>query len=260
MAETEQQLQTIKGEDANLPAQSAGLTPVEMLASAVRSGADIQVVERLSLLYERWEAERERHAFVEALAAFKKNPPTIIKSRKAGFESKRTGDSVGYEYADLAAVANVIAPALTEHGLSHRWETEHLESGSIKVTCVLEHVQGHSERASLQGMPDNSGSKNPLQAVGSTISYLEKYTLLGVTGLAARGQDDDGGAGGGDPMVDADQLAELEKLVSESNSDVEKFCAYMKVESLSQLPASKFERAKKALERKRDEPPGEEDG
>jgi ERF superfamily len=60
------------------------------------------------------------------------------------------------------------------------------------VTCILTHQMGHSEETTLAGAPDNSGSKNSIQAIGSTVTYLERYTLLAATGLAAANGDNDG--------------------------------------------------------------------
>jgi hypothetical protein len=69
---------------------------------------------------------------------------------------------------------------------------------------------GHSEEgAVLEGAPDTSGSKNSIQAVGSTVSYLERYTLLAATGLAAKDQDDDGR--GGAPAGDAKPMPRMDE-------------------------------------------------
>ena len=48
----------------------------------------------------------------------------------------------------------------------------------------------------MYGTPDNSGSKNSIQAIGSTTTYLQRYTLFSILGLAA-GEDDDGSAASG---------------------------------------------------------------
>ncbi|MNL48938.1 ERF superfamily protein [compost metagenome] len=56
----------------------------------------------------------------------------------------------------------------------------------------------------MQAMPDNSGKKNAIQQVASTITYLQRYTLLAATGVATKGQDDD--ARGAN--LDTDLLAE----------------------------------------------------
>ena len=47
------------------------------------------------------------------------------------------------------------------------------------------------ESTTLSGPPDTTGSKNDLQSIGSTISYLQRYTLLALTGLATFDMDDD---------------------------------------------------------------------
>ena len=149
-------------------------------------------VEKLSQLLdvkERWEREEARKAFVAALSRFKQNPPTIIKDQTV---SHRGGT---YSYAGLGQVVAEVTAALAIHGFSHAWELD--QSGpSITVTCVLTHELGHSERVALSGPADDTGSKNQIQQVGSTVTYLQRYTLMSITGLAASDMDDDGvGAG-----------------------------------------------------------------
>ena len=45
------------------------------------------------------------------------------------------------------------------------------------MTCVVSHRLGHSEENTLTAGRDESGNKNNIQAVGSTITYLQRYTL-----------------------------------------------------------------------------------
>ena len=56
----------------------------------------------------------------------------------------------------------------------------------------LKHVGGHSESVSIGGPPDAGGAKNALQARASTKSYLERYTLKAICGVAEGGDDSDG--------------------------------------------------------------------
>ena len=90
---------------------------------------------------------------------------------------------MAYSYATLDQVCDQVTEALSKHGISHRWKIEQ-ENGLIRVTCILTHYKGHSEETTLAGSADTTGSKNAIQAVGSTVSYLERYTLLAATGLA----------------------------------------------------------------------------
>jgi hypothetical protein len=160
-------------------------TPNELLRLAVTQGADIDKLAKLMDLQERWEKNEARKAFVAAMNAFKASPPEIVKNKPVAF------GTTNYSYATLDSVCAAIIKGLSAHGISHRWKPE--QAGDrIKVTCVLTHEMGHSEETALEAMPDSSGSKNGIQAIGSAVTYLERYTLLAATGLAAGGIDTDG--------------------------------------------------------------------
>lgn len=184
----------------NLPqpmAQPIEVTPMQMLQLAVQKGVDTEQLTKLMDLEERWRAGKAREAFVQAMTAFKAEPSSILKTKAVNIPG-----GPQYSHATLADVVDVACANLSKHGLSHRWEFAQAE-GRVSVTCVLMHEGGHSERVTLSAPPDDSGKKNGVQAISSTVSYLERYTLLGVTGLAAKDMDDDGRAaeGGEDDMM-----------------------------------------------------------
>jgi hypothetical protein len=166
------------------------VTPMQMLQIAVTQGADLERIQKLMDLHDRWEAKQALHAFNGALAAFKKNPPVIVKD----LMNKQYTNAW---YTSLGNLVNTTNAALGEHGLSASWEIEQGET-TIAVTCVLEHVLGHSRRVRLEGPPDTSGSKNTLQQIRSTLTYLRGSTFEAVTGIASRvgSQDDDGNGAG----------------------------------------------------------------
>lgn len=171
------------------------VTPMEMLAAAVARGTDMAQLEKLMDLQERWEANNARKAFVAAMAKFKENPPTLVKDKRVGY-TNRDGSFTGYTHATLAEVATKIAAGLGAVGISHRWDVHH-ENGLIIVSCTLTHEGGHSETVTMPPVaPDDSGKKNSIQQVASAITYQQRYSLLAITGLAAKDQDDDGQQGG----------------------------------------------------------------
>ena len=174
------------------------LTPMGMIELAVTKGASVDQLTKLMDLQDRWQATEARKAFVAALNQFKADPPVLVKSKAVSFGAGKTS----YKHATLDQVSSVIGAALSKVGIAHRWETEQLEGGMIRVTCVLTHELGHSERVPLMASPDTSGSKNAIQAVGSTVTYLQRYTLLAATGMAVQDQDDDGRLGKGKEMPD----------------------------------------------------------
>ncbi len=77
---------------------------------------------------------------------------------------------------------------LAAHGFSHRWDTKQAD-GRIEVSCILTHNLGHSESTTLEASPDSSGKKNAIQQVASTVTYLQRYTLLAACGLATKDMD-----------------------------------------------------------------------
>lgn len=171
------------------------MTPMDMVQQAVSSGANIEVVAKLMDLHERWEANQARKDFDAALASAKSEIKPVVRNKK-GHNEKR--------YADFAAYAREVDPILAKHGLSYRFRTE--QDGAIKVTCVLSHKNGHSETNTLAGPADSSGSKNAIQAIGSTLTYLQRYTLTQALGLAAS-DDDDGRSAEDKPISGAAEAA-----------------------------------------------------
>lgn len=164
------------------------MTPAQLLQVAVEKGAALDQLERLMALQQQWEAAEARKAFYVALSAFKADPPKLGKNKLVSFDTGR--GKTEYRHATLDHVSEEIGKALTKHGLSHRWEVAQ-KDGKIIVSCVLSHVQGYSEKVTLEAGADTSGSKNSIQAIGSTVTYLERYTLLAATGMATA-EDDDG--------------------------------------------------------------------
>ena len=87
--------------------------------------------------------------------------------------------------------------AMARHGLSYHWNVKQ-GSGPIMVECIVTHAAGHSERIEMSAPADASGKKNPIQQIASAVSYLQRYTLLAITGMSTKGMDDDGRDAGDD--------------------------------------------------------------
>ena len=128
-----------------------------------------------------------------------------------------------------------------------RIQTE--QADKIKVTCTITHEMGHSESTSLSADPDTSGSKNPIQAIGSTISYLERYTILALCGLATSDIDKD--AQSEPEYIDDKQMKTILDLIDEVNADQGMFLTYMGVEKIADIQTKDYEKAIKALELKK---------
>lgn len=168
-------------------------TPADLLRIAVESNADLDKLERLMVLQDKWEAKEAKRAYDVAFAAFKAEAVMILKGRKV-----TDGPLRGKSYAELHDVVNAVTPALSKHGLSSSWKLTMDDRDWMQVTCYLRHVSGHEESVSMGGPPDVGGAKNAIQARASTKTYLERYTMKAITGLSEQDDDDDG-AGGAAP-------------------------------------------------------------
>lgn len=215
--------------------QTPATTPMTMLEKAVSSGASLEMVEKLMALQERWEANQARKAFDEAIAAAKAEIKPVVRNSK-GHNDKR--------YADFAAIANAIDPVISKHGLSYRFRTQ--QTDRIAVTCVLSHKSGHYEETTLAGPADASGSKNAIQAIGSTLTYLQRYSLVQALGLAAS-NDDDGRSAVAGEKVSQDQADTLRELVEASGKDRSKFLKWAKVDRIEDIPASFYQTCVNAI-------------
>jgi len=265
LAERQPQTLAHTGQAGSLP---SAMNPARMIELAIEKGA-VEQLDKLLALQERWEANEARKAFVRAMAQFKANRPTIYKNKDVGYNSKKAeGGRVGYSHATLDNIDEILGEHLSRVGISYTWQTKNLDHNWVEVTCILTHELGHSQETSLKGPADASGNKNPIQMIASTITYLERYTLLAATGTSVKGMDDDGqgGSQGPDPRVQAaaqqrkanapqqaegcinpGQLKALQAAIDKANTSAEKFCKAAGIDSLNQLAVDRFQGAMQHL-------------
>jgi ERF superfamily len=177
-----------------LPAVLEGGRQVSILERsiefALRSGTDLDQLQKLLDMKERYDATEAKKEFDEAMAAFKAEAVEIIKRKEVDFTTTK-GGRTNYKHAELSDVIEAVAPALSKHGFSWGWKPVQTKDW-IEITCTLKHRLGHSETATLGAPPDQSGGKNTIQAIVSTTTYLERHTLKAVCGVAEKSEDDDG--------------------------------------------------------------------
>ncbi|WP_398473181.1 ERF family protein [Tardiphaga sp.] len=216
------------------------VTPMDMLNRAVESGATMEVLEKLMSLQERYEANQAHKAFDEAVSNAKAEIGPVVRN-KAGHNNKR--------YADFAAIARSVDPIISKFGLSYRFKTD--QSDKIAVTCILSHRMGHSEQTTLTGPADTSGNKNAIQSLGSTLTYLQRYSLVQMLGLAAS-DDDDGRTAGAGECISDEQADNIRDLLEANGKDRARFLKWAKVDRIEDLPAANYDTCVAAITRKAD--------
>jgi hypothetical protein len=98
------------------------LNPLVMVERALQQNSSVETLAKLMELAERWQANEARNAYVVAMNAFKKNPPTLIKNKHVQF------GNTNYDHATLDNVVDTITAGLSKHGLSHSWKVEQVDT------------------------------------------------------------------------------------------------------------------------------------
>lgn len=199
-------------------------TPSELMALAIQKGVDTTQLKELMDLQERWEKKEAKKLFFDALSRFQTIAPVIKKNRTAKIQSQKGYYS--YKFADLGAIVNAIKKALSECGLSYRWEFEE-KGGILSATCLISHLAGHTEKTSMEAGKDASGGKNNIQQSGSTQTYLQRYTLIGALGLATADEDIDG-KGSETELTEDEILDQWQQQVDQTRTKIELSGLYMK--------------------------------
>lgn len=162
------------------------ISPIVQMA--MKGKFDIAQLDKLIDVQEKFEKIRAEKEFNIAFAKFKKTAPIISKDSRVNFTSSK--GVTDYKHASLAGLMKVVTPLLADQGLAIYWIPGN-EKGNVTITAVLVHELGHSVNATLSAPPDTTGNKNSLQAVNSTVTYLERYVTFALLGMASA-EDNDG--------------------------------------------------------------------
>ena len=218
------------------------LSPAEIITLGVRNNSNLTELKEALQLQIAWETREAEKAYNRAIAAFKANPPQILKESAVDFTSQK--GRTNYKYASLANVIEKVTPELSKHGLNISWRTSQNEH--INVTCRISHELGHYEETTLCADADNSGNKNSIQAIGSTVTYMQRYTALALLGLACADQDTDG-IPPSPAKITEQHLHTLRDLLIAKELSEAKLIEFLKVDSLENLPADQYTKALAAI-------------
>lgn len=210
-------------------------------------GTDVDKLERLMGLYERITDKRAQQAYYDAMQAAQAEMPAVFKGAK-GQNSR---------YATLEHIAAKMKPVIEKHGFSLTFGTADAPlQHHYRVTCRIAHKAGHSEVIHADVPADGTGAKggnssmNVVQAFGSTMTYARRYLTLLAFNIATTDQKDDDGAGAAGSIT-PEQIEILNKIGKEANASMKAFLKFMNVERIEDIPANQFEKAKHALETKK---------
>lgn len=202
--------------------------------------------------YERMDKLQGKKEFDAAIADAKAEFEPIIKRRVV----ERGGTAGSYKHEDLADIDGAVRPAMSKYGLNYRYRASSNPNEPIRVTCVITHRQGYSEETTLSAGADSSGGKNTIQAIGSTVTYLQRYTLRLALGLAAA-RDDDGRASAVvadnavSGSISVDQVKEIQELCIAKGTKLPIFYKIFGISNLREMTSAQYGVAKNMLKMKK---------
>jgi hypothetical protein len=141
---------------------------------------DVEKLERLIKMQKEILAENARAAFYAAFAAMQGEIPTISEKGEI-----LVNGQVRSRYPRNEDIQEALRPILQRHGFALTFRNE-FKDDVLTITGVLAHRGGHSERDEFLAKADTSGSKNAIQALGSTRSYGQRYTTMALLNIVSR--------------------------------------------------------------------------
>ena len=89
-------------------------------------------------------------------------------------------------YADLSSVLEAVLPALNKHGLGLTYRVHDCDNG-VRLEAVVIHSSGEELSSGILHVPVG---KNDAQAMGSALSYGQRYLASGLFSLQTSDDDD----------------------------------------------------------------------
>jgi hypothetical protein len=186
-----------------LQSESATILSVIQRAAADPQ-CDIEKMERLMAMHEKMQDRNAQAEFNKAMAEMQCDIPSIAERGK-GHGTIR--------YATFEDINDVMKPIMQRYGFAISFKVVH-EGAGVSVTGILMHRGGHREETTMLLPSDTSGSKNAVQAVGSSTSYGKRYVMSALLNITTRGEDDDGLAAVPTANVSQPQAAAINALLA----------------------------------------------
>lgn len=190
---------------------------------------------------------------------------------KTGISKDRTNSAPGanYKFRGIDDVYNALSPLLAKHELCilpRMLSREVVERTSGKGTALF-YVTVEAEFDFVSAKDDSSHTVRTFgeafdtgdKATNKAMSAAYKYAAFQAFAIPTEGDNDADAtthdvryqANVNDDRISEKQYSDLIALAEEVGADIQRFAKYLKVRSLADLPAHRFEEAVKALEAKR---------
>jgi len=247
MTKKVEQMELARKEPADVALAPVTQTPGELLRIAVESNADVDKLERLMALQERWEATQARKAYYKAMRDTQEEIQPVV--RDANNQQTRSN------YTRLETMHKAISPIYTKHGFSvSHDEADSPHEGMTRYVALCRHIDGHSETTHIDLPLDDVGmqgkpNKTKVHAKASSSSYARRILEARIFNVVFGGDDDDGNAAGA-AVIDDKQMSTLLDWIDSTGTPIESILNWGKVKSLELFPAKMYDEAIRTLQAK----------
>lgn len=218
------------------------LAVIERIAS--NPEADIGKLEKMLDMQERILNRNAEMAFSAAMAEMQADLPTIKKNGAIVVNGE-----VRSTFARFEDINDQVKPIMQKYGFAMTFKTN-TNDGQVIVVGGLVHREGHRESTDIVLPVDVSGSKNPVQAIGSSVSYGKRYVMCALLNITT--SEDDDGAGTVEKLS-PEQVKEIRASLRKTASEEAGLVSYLSGgmwSKLEETPASMYDRAISVLKAK----------
>lgn len=198
----------------------------QVIAAAKDPSIDAEKMKALAELVNSQQDRDLRAEFNRDLNAAMMEMPVITKAGRIVIEKDgRVIQSTAF--AKFEDIDRVCRPILQRHNLAIRFDIGTKEGGGITCTPIITHTNGWVHTGLPIPAPiESSGSKNNVQGVGSTISYLRRYAYCSALNIITEGADDDGNLGTGRVVTMPNERQQLVLAEAEQAHEAGRYLEY----------------------------------
>ena len=212
-----------------------------LISIVQRADIDPDRLEKFLDLQIKMENRQAESALNEALAGFQGECPIIQKTKKAHNSN----------YASYDEIKHVVKPIAHKYGLSWSFSVTDKSETIKEIVITVRHKDGAQFNSSyLFPSMDDGGKMNSSQRTKSANSYAKRVVLENALDIASAEMDDDARRSIDNPAT-GEQIAEIEKLIIDTRSDLAKFKTAFQIKDISDFSSLEAKDAIHALKEKR---------
>lgn len=227
--------------------------PQDLMAAVLRAAMDntidvakMTALADLKIKMDLHELELRKYnaqvEFASAKAALQAVAPRVAKNGK--IVNHKT-DMLQSRYALLEDIDLILRPLFEEYGFSMSITNAATSGSLMRFVAKVTHRLGHWEEVAIDLPRDGSGSKNETQGAVSTSSYAHRALMKLWARVIEEGTDKNGEQP--DLPISEQQVMTLRDMLNESGTAPAKLLKWAKVETLEQIPVSKYKAAMAGL-------------